>query len=146
MLENAAERVRTVDANQEHMTDTSRYKSTPLAALRRDRADRLRAKALRICEEIVDLVHPETVLLVGSVARGDARDSSDIDLIVVGRSDRTFKERVDMLYSSLAFEHETDVYWYTPAELTRLLSQHNSFVRDVLTHAEPIYGEQRVGT
>jgi predicted nucleotidyltransferase len=53
--------------------------------------------------------------------RGAARASSDIGLLVVAKSELKFNERMDLLYSSLAFEHEADVYWYTQAELERTL-------------------------
>jgi len=37
----------------------------------------------RIVRAIVEEVHPRRVILFGSVARGEARESSDIDLLVV---------------------------------------------------------------
>ena len=37
----------------------------------------------RIVRAIVEEAHPRRVILFGSVARGEARDSSDIDLLVV---------------------------------------------------------------
>ena len=104
----------------------------------------LRDEAGRICDQIVELVHPDAVLLVGSVATGDARQSSDVDLIVVGPSDLGFKERMDMLYSSVSFSHETDVFWYTPEELSRMIQAGNTFIRTALAGARTMYGELHV--
>ena len=42
--------------------------------------DHLLARMVRI---IVDQVNPEHVILFGSRARGDHRDNSDVDLIVI---------------------------------------------------------------
>lgn len=105
---------------------------------------RLREAARRTCDRIVELTHPEAVLLVGSVARGEARESSDIDLIVVAASALSFKERMDLLYGSIDFEHETDVFWYTPDELARMIVRGNSFLRTALSTAQPLYGDLHV--
>ncbi len=88
---------------------------------------------------------PDAVLLVGSVATGEARESSDIDLIVVGPSTLSFKERMDLIYDLIAFGHETDVFWYTPEELARMVARGNSFVRTALATALPLHGDVNVG-
>jgi len=41
------------------------------------------AEIEKIVHAIVEEVHPRRVILFGSVARGEARESSDIDLLVV---------------------------------------------------------------
>ena len=79
----------------------------------------------RMVRAIVDEVDPEQVILFGSRGRGDARESSDIDLIVVeaepfgpGRS--RHKELVRLYHAVagfhvpadiLVFSHEDVAYW-----------------------------------
>jgi predicted nucleotidyltransferase len=39
----------------------------------------------QVVKQIVDVAHPEKIILFGSYARGDARDDSDFDLIIIER-------------------------------------------------------------
>lgn len=79
----------------------------------------------RMAQAIVDEVDPEQVILFGSHARGDAREDSDVDLIVIeaepfgkGRSQRSEITRVrnavknfDISKDILVFSLEDVEYW-----------------------------------
>ena len=97
-----------------------------------------RAVALDMTERIVERVHPQRVLLFGSVARGAAREMSDIDLMVIAESDLSFKERMRVLYEDLERHHDIDMLWYTPNELERM-KRTSSFVRHALREAVTLY-------
>ncbi|MFW6181012.1 MAG: nucleotidyltransferase domain-containing protein [Spirochaetota bacterium] len=87
---------------------------------------------------IVDRLDPARILLFGSVARGDARETSDIDLLVVKESDMPFKKRMAFLYAEIERHEDIEMLWYTPQELGNM-KQWSSFVRRVLKEAELIY-------
>ncbi len=57
------------------------------------------------------------VLLFGSLARGDARDHSDIDLIVVKDTQMRFLDRLDEFYDDA--REAMDVLVYTPRSSRR---------------------------
>ena len=51
----------------------------------------------------------------GSLARGDARDHSDIDLIVVKETQMRFLDRLDEFYNDA--REAMDILVYTPARI-----------------------------
>jgi predicted nucleotidyltransferase len=87
---------------------------------------------------IVDRLDPARILLFGSVARGAARETSDIDLLVIKESDMPFKKRMAFLYAEIERHEDIEMLWYTQRELENM-KQWSSFVRHVLKEAELIY-------
>ena len=79
----------------------------------------------RMVQAIVDEVDPEQVILFGSRGRGDERESSDIDLIVVESEpfgpERSRRKELVRLYHALSefhvpadvlvYSHDDVVYW-----------------------------------
>lgn len=84
-------------------------------------------------ERIVQEVQPEQVYLFGSRARGEAREDSDVDLLVVerepfgeGRSRLREIDRIsDVLYS---FRIPTDILLYSTAEYATWKSSINHVI------------------
>jgi predicted nucleotidyltransferase len=80
----------------------------------------------RMVQAIVDEVDPEQIILFGSRGRGDARENSDIDLLVVEAepfgSRRSRHKELVRLYHALAgfhvpadilvFSHDDVDYWH----------------------------------
>ena len=67
-------------------------------------------KMLRKDEEI------RSILLFGSLARGDINRTSDIDMIIVKDTKKRFLDRLDEIYSTLIPNVALDVLVYTPEE------------------------------
>ena len=65
-------------------------------------------KMLRTDEEI------RSILLFGSLARGDINRTSDIDMIIVKETEKRFLDRPDEIYSTLV--PDRDILVYTPEE------------------------------
>ena len=71
-------------------------------------------------------------LVFGSVARGEADEWSDLDLVVIAETERTFFERFrdfDALYQVWP---RLDLLVYTPAEFERMVEEENPFLLRVL--------------
>ena len=82
-------------------------------------------------QAIVSEVDPEQVILFGSRARGDERESSDIDLIVVeaepfGPERSRHKELVRLYHALAGFRVPADVLVYSHEEI--------DYWRDSLNH------------
>jgi predicted nucleotidyltransferase len=74
----------------------------------------------QIVQRIVDRLDPEKIILFGSHSRGEAREDSDIDLLVVAETDLPARDRFPTARRLLAdFPAAFDLFWKTPAEYRR---------------------------
>jgi predicted nucleotidyltransferase len=71
----------------------------------------------------------EKVILFGSLARDEASEGSDIDLLVVEKTALSFWKRLREIRRILQPRVATDLLVYTPEELD-VLSRERPFVRD----------------
>ena len=97
---------------------------------------RLRARLVPVFEQHRIL----RAILFGSVARGEASRHSDVDLIVVQRTDKRFLARYDGLLYDLNRalpEAAVDVLIYTPEELEQLKKR--AFIAKALREGKVIY-------
>lgn len=78
----------------------------------------LKAELERIVNRLKSDPSVRLVLLFGSLARGDARDYSDIDLIVVKETEKRFLDRLDEFYDDA--REAMDVLVYTPQEFEEM--------------------------
>jgi predicted nucleotidyltransferase len=97
-----------------------------------------RLTAEKMAADIVSRIDPDRILLFGSVGRGEARETSDIDLMVVLDSGLSFKQRMNFLYTEIERHDEVDMLWYTPDELAKMRGR-SSFVRQALKEAVTLY-------
>ncbi|MFZ5924938.1 MAG: nucleotidyltransferase domain-containing protein [Bacillota bacterium] len=105
-----------------------------------DKNDRVK-RLTKEMERIVSILQNrgvEKIVLFGSLARGDVGSSSDVDLIVVEKTDKRFLERLDDVYSAVQPRVATDILVYTPEEIERL-KESSSFVRQVLREGRVLY-------
>jgi predicted nucleotidyltransferase len=75
----------------------------------------------------------------GSVARGEADDWSDLDLIVVARTSRPFFERFRDFAGLYDVWPRLDLLVYTPEELDRMLEEGNPFIQQALAEGVVVH-------
>jgi uncharacterized protein len=95
----------------------------------------LKAELERIGNRLKNDPSVRLVLLFGSLARGDARDHSDIDLIVVKETDKRFLDRLDEFYDDA--REAMDVLVYTPQEFEEM--KQRPFVKMALLEGRILY-------
>lgn len=94
-------------------------------------------------ERIVEALKPydpEKVILFGSSARGDFDEYSDLDIVVIKRTDQDFLNRVSEAARLLVgLPKAFDVIVYTPEEFEQMIREGRGFILRVLGEGKVIY-------
>ncbi|NKB23309.1 MAG: nucleotidyltransferase domain-containing protein [Kiritimatiellae bacterium] len=92
--------------------------------------------ALRLGEA----THAERIILFGSYARGDARENSDVDLVIVAKSSLPRFKRSRQLYKLFKpYPFGMDLLVYTPEEIERGKRSPIAFVSNMLREGKVLY-------
>ena len=78
-------------------------------------------------------------IVFGSVARGEADEWSDLDLLVVADTTRPFFERWRDFAGLFDVWPRLDLLVYTPAELERLRAEGRAFIEPVLAEGVVVH-------
>ena len=82
--------------------------------------------------------NPDRIILFGSMARSDHDEASDVDLIVVYRTEKRFLDRLEELYGSWSIPKAVDILAYTPLEYETMAAE-SGFLQRVLSEGQVIY-------
>ncbi len=82
---------------------------------------------------------PEKIILFGSMARGDADEYSDIDLIVIKDTEERFVRRLVEITAFIPLDIGVDVLVYTPKELENMQAEGNPFIEQALKEGKVLY-------
>ena len=82
------------------------------------------------------------VLAHGAVARGEARDGSKINLIVVAESELPFRERQGYFRAKLKSHEPVDMVVYTAAEFKRAKAE-SALVKAAVKEGRVVYSPER---
>jgi Nucleotidyltransferase domain. len=84
-----------------------------------------------------------SIILFGSVARGEAREDSDVDLLVIASGLPDIKKRYDDLLPARKPARIDDI-WMTPEELEEMVDAKTGFVMDALMVGEVLLDDGTV--
>lgn len=103
--------------------------------------DKERAEVIRKLKEFIKKHAVERAILFGSFARGEAREDSDIDLILVSREfeGKSSLKRPVPLYMDWDLGYPVDFLCYTPEEFNSLKKK-VTLVREALKEGIEILG------
>lgn len=85
---------------------------------------------------------PEKVVLFGSRARNTSDSYSDVDLLIVKKTEKRFLDRIKEVIHILRPNFAIDILVYTPEEFEVMLSEDNPFLKHVLEDGKVIYEKQ----
>jgi uncharacterized protein len=91
-------------------------------------------------QKIVDELNPEKIILFGSYAYGKPTPHSDVDLLVVLKTNASLKERswkVSRLLLPRPFP--VDILVRTPKEIEKALKSGDFFLQEILTRGKVLY-------
>lgn len=96
-----------------------------------------------ITKRIVRVSHPHRVILFGSRARGQCREDSDWDILVIADSKRPRHERAAPLYGVLSdLRQSVDILVYTPEEVAEWKDVPQALVTTAAREGKVLYEKQ----
>lgn len=97
-------------------------------------------KISEIKEKIVKEINPEKIILFGSYAWGNPTDSSDVDLLIIQKSDEPRRQRqVDLRRKLWGSGVPMDLLVYTQEELDYRLELEDFFFEKIVNEGKIIY-------
>jgi predicted nucleotidyltransferase len=88
----------------------------------------------------------ERIYLFGSVARGEADDLSDVDLVIIKRTTQPWLDRLREVARLLPTDvGGVDALVYTPEEFARMLDEGNAFAEMIAEEGRVLYERQAQG-
>jgi predicted nucleotidyltransferase len=93
-----------------------------------------------VVQRILTVTHPDKIILFGSYARGDAKEDSDLDILIIQRSDLPrYKRSISIRLALLGVFPSKDIVVYTPDEVEEWKTASTSFIATVLKEGKVLY-------
>jgi predicted nucleotidyltransferase len=90
--------------------------------------------------ECIKKYEPEKIIVFGSYVRGDVDEYSDLDFVVIKKTDKRFLERLIEVAKLIDNDlGQVDVFVYTPEEFQRMIEWENPFIENVLKEGRVVY-------
>lgn len=97
-----------------------------------------------LVKKLIDNYRPEKIILFGSVARNQHTNNSDIDLLIIKKSEKKRPFRIKAVFEALRGikrNYPLDPLVYTPDEIKKRLSIGDYFIKRVLNEGKILYGQ-----
>lgn len=91
----------------------------------------------RVIPKIIEL-DVEKIILFGSSVSNKVHKSSDLDILIIKKTDKKFLDRLEEFYQHLKPRLAMDILVYTPEEFEEL-KRSNQFIKSALEKGEVIY-------
>lgn len=86
---------------------------------------------------------PEKIIVFGSYVRGDTDEYSDLDFVVIKKTEKRFLERLIEVAKLIDSElGKVDVFVYTPEEFQEMIEREDPFIEQVLKEGRVIYQKE----
>jgi uncharacterized protein len=93
----------------------------------------------RYIKILIAKYNPEKVILFGSIASGNIHEWSDIDLVIIKKTDKPFLARTKDVFHLLKPRSGLDVLVYTPEEFNDLSRTRRFFQEEVISKGKVVY-------
>ncbi|MEK7166968.1 MAG: nucleotidyltransferase domain-containing protein [Patescibacteria group bacterium] len=103
---------------------------------------KINQEARKIAKVVAEKYKPEKIILYGSVARGDIRKNSDIDLCIIKKTKLPFRKRIWKVYNlirNVDYDYGLEPIIFTPNEFTNKKKCNDFFVKNILKDGKILY-------
>jgi predicted nucleotidyltransferase len=109
-----------------------------------EREKRLKQELKRYLDLLIKYEEPEKIILFGSLVTGQIHEWSDIDILIIKRTELPFFQRLHKVRELLHPRVGTDILVYTPEEFEKM-SQERLFVKEEILGKGVVIYEQNSG-
>ncbi|MHA1264625.1 MAG: nucleotidyltransferase domain-containing protein [Candidatus Helarchaeota archaeon] len=89
-------------------------------------------KVIKLIHKIKEQLNPRKIILYGSLIRGDIHELSDVDLVIVGKYDIPFFQRIGLVLDLNDSDLEVEPLVYNEQEFAKMLESGNFFITYIL--------------
>ena len=97
----------------------------------------------RIIDILIHRYQAEKLILFGSAAQGEIHEWSDLDLVVIKKTDQPLLARIEEILRLVRPQVGLDVLVYTPEEVEALVDERRAFVLDEIIYKGAVAYERR---
>lgn len=107
---------------------------------------KINKEAREISKIVAKKYKPEKIILFGSVARGDVRKHSDIDLCIIKNTKLPLRKRIWRVYRLIRgynYNYGVEPIVFTPKEFKDKRESDNYFIRNIIKDGKVLYDAKR---
>ncbi len=93
----------------------------------------------KIVEVLKAKYKPEKIILFGSLARGEIKEWTDIDLVIIKQTNKDPWQRTKEVDKFIKHTLPVDLLIYTPREVKERLSMNDFFVKEFIEKGKVVY-------
>jgi len=102
--------------------------------------DKFDKEIQNIVEQLLRLYEPEKIILFGSLVRGEMKEGTDIDLLIIKKDIPKFGvDRIRQLDVLIKYRLATDFIVYNPEELKQRIELGDPFIENILKEGKVLY-------
>jgi len=109
----------------------------------KDREIKLKIELERIVKIIINEYNPEKIVLFGSLVHGKIHEWSDIDLLIIKKTNKRPIERCVEIASLIHPKIGIDIFVYTPDEYKLLLKEKYTLLTEILKQGKILYEKRK---
>lgn len=96
-------------------------------------------KISAVVKEIAGRFRPDKVILFGSYAYGEPTQDSDVDLLVIMKTEQRPVEQASTIRRTVDFPFPVDLLVRTPEQVEERLTMGDSFIKEIVSHGKVLY-------
>ena len=102
--------------------------------------DRFDEECQNIVDQLLKVYKPEKIILFGSLASGEIREGTDIDLFIIKKDVPNFGvDRIRQLDTLIKYRLATDFIVYKPEEVEQRLKIGDPFIKMIFKEGKVLY-------